>query len=58
MNNKENESGHIGSNFDDFLAEEGVLEEVTAKAVEKVAAWEVEEETEAIKTRRSGLLGR
>lgn len=49
---------YIGSNFDDFLTEEGILEEVTAKAVERVAAWEVGEETEAIKTRRSGLLGR
>ena len=58
MNNEENESDHIGSNFDDFLAEEGILEEVTAKAVERVAAWEVKEEAEAIKTRRSGLLGR
>lgn len=43
MNNKENESGHIGSNFDDFLADEGILEEVTAKAVERVADWEAEE---------------
>ncbi len=31
---------NIGSNFDDFLAEEGELDEVTAVATERVIAWE------------------
>ena len=30
---------HIGSNFDDFLEEEGLLEEITAIAQERVLAW-------------------
>ncbi len=30
---------HIGSDFDDFLDEEGVLEEATALAVKRVLAW-------------------
>jgi hypothetical protein len=30
---------HIGSSLDDFLQEEGIYEEVTAKALKKVLAW-------------------
>ena len=29
---------HIGSNFDDFLAEDGILEDVEAAAIKKVVA--------------------
>jgi len=36
MNNK-----HIGTNFDDFLEEEGILAEAQATAVARVLAWEV-----------------
>ncbi len=32
---------HIGSNFDDFLEEEGILGEAQAIAVARVLAWEV-----------------
>jgi hypothetical protein len=38
---------HIGSNFDDFLAEEGVLEEVTATAMKRVIAWQIQREMKA-----------
>jgi hypothetical protein len=34
---------HLGSSFDDFLAEEGIYEEVTAVAWKRVVAWEVSE---------------
>lgn len=34
---------HLGSLFDDFLAEEGIYEEVTAVAWKRVLAWEVSE---------------
>jgi antitoxin HicB len=34
-------SEHIGSNFDNFLAEDGSLEEVTAMAVKRVIAWQL-----------------
>jgi len=30
--------GHIGSSFDDFLKEEGIYEEVTARAIKRVIA--------------------
>jgi len=35
---------HVGSRFDDFLAEESMLEETTAVAVKRVIAWQIEEE--------------
>jgi antitoxin HicB len=34
---------HIGSNFDDFLAEEGLLEDVEATAVKRVLAYQITE---------------
>ncbi len=34
--------GNIGSDFDDFLAEEGLLESSTAVAVKRVVAWQIE----------------
>ena len=30
--------GHIGSSFDDFLKDEGIYEEVTARAIKRVLA--------------------
>jgi predicted XRE-type DNA-binding protein len=35
---------HVGSRFDDFLAEEAMLEEATAVAVKRVIAWQIEQE--------------
>lgn len=37
----------IGTNFDDFLKEEGLYESCTAAAVKKVLAWQIEEEMKA-----------
>jgi hypothetical protein len=47
---------HIGGSFDEFLAEEAILEEVTATAMKQVIAWRIAEEMEAqkiTKTERS-----
>jgi antitoxin HicB len=38
---------NIGSLFDDFLEEEGLLAEATAEAVKRILAWQI---TEAMKT--------
>ena len=38
---------HIGSRLDDLLADDGLLEEVTAVAVKRVIAWQI---AEAMKT--------
>jgi predicted XRE-type DNA-binding protein len=35
---------NIGSNFDDFLMEEGMLEEAEAVAVKRVIAWQIAKE--------------
>lgn len=37
------ENRHIGSSFEDFLNEEGILEEVTTQAFKRVLAWQVQE---------------
>ena len=34
---------HFGSDFDDFLKEEGIREEVTAAAIKRVIAWQLAE---------------
>ena len=40
---------HIGSNFDDFLDEEGMREEVTAAAIKRVISWQL---AQAMKAKR------
>jgi len=34
---------HIGSSFSDFLKEEGLYDEVTAHAIKRVLAWQIEQ---------------
>jgi len=34
---------HVGSNFEDFLAEEGLVEASTAVAMKRVLAWQIAE---------------
>lgn len=36
-------SPHVGSTLDDFLSEDGVLEEVSARAIKRVIAWQLAE---------------
>ncbi|MBK1719532.1 XRE family transcriptional regulator [Thiocystis violacea] len=38
---------HMGSRFDDFLAEEATLEETTAVAIKRVVAWQIAQEMKA-----------
>ena len=40
---------NIGSNFDDFLEEEALLDEAIAVAVKRVIAWQIAEEMKAQK---------
>jgi len=35
---------HIGSNFNDFLVEEDLLESVTVLALKRVIVWQIEQE--------------
>lgn len=38
---------HVGGSFDDFLADEAMLEQVTATAMKRVIAWQIEQEMKA-----------
>ncbi|MCC7005578.1 MAG: XRE family transcriptional regulator [Ottowia sp.] len=46
---------HIGSNFDDFLTEEALLEDATATAMKRVIAWQIEQEMKMQKLTKSAM---
>lgn len=46
---------HIGSNFDDFLQEEGLLAEAEATAVKRVMAYQIRQEMEKRRITKSAL---
>ncbi len=43
----EQDGGEAGSTLDDFLAEEGLLEEATEHAIKAVLAWQIEQAMKA-----------
>jgi antitoxin HicB len=49
---------HIGSSLEDFLAEEGRLEEATAIASKRVLIWQLEEALKAQGLTKSALAAR
>ena len=49
---------HIGSDFDDFLLQEGLLAEAEAVAVKRVIAWQVAEEMKAKGISKSAMARR
>ena len=49
---------HIGSNFDDFLDEEGLRAECEAGALKRVVAWQIEREMKRRKISRAKLANR
>jgi ParB-like chromosome segregation protein Spo0J len=51
-------SPRVGSDFEDFLQEEGQLEEATALAVKRVLAWELEEAMKKANVSRAELARR
>lgn len=46
---------NLGSSFDDFLSEEGLLEEAAAVAVKRVIAWQIEQAMKEQKITKSAL---
>lgn len=44
---KRKRQSHVGSKLEDFLREEGRLEEATAVAIKRVLAWEIQRAMEA-----------
>ena len=53
MNNK-----HIGSNFDDFLKEEDLYEQVQAVAIKRVIAYQIAEEMKKKKLSKTEMASR
>ena len=49
---------YIGSDFDDFLAEEGLLEETEATAVKRILAYKISELMEAQKLSKAEMAHR
>ena len=49
---------HIGSDFDDFLAEQDLLEEVSAAALKRVIAWQIQEVMKAQQIGKAALAKR
>jgi antitoxin HicB len=46
---------NIGSNFDDFLSAEAMLDETTAVAVKRVIAWQIDAEMKAQNLTKSAM---
>jgi len=46
---------HLGSSFDDFLAEETLLEETTVVAIKRVVAWQIAQEMKSQKLTKTAL---
>ncbi|VAX24887.1 hypothetical protein MNBD_NITROSPINAE03-828 [hydrothermal vent metagenome] len=46
---------YMGSSFDDFLSEEGILEEVEASAIKKVIAMKIQEAMRQKKLTKASL---
>ena len=51
-------NGYSGSDFDDFLAEEGILEEVSARAHKRLLALQLEDAMNELKLTKSELAER
>lgn len=49
---------HMGSRFDDFLADEAMLEAATAVAIKRVIAWQIAEEMQVQHLTKTALAKR
>jgi antitoxin HicB len=49
---------HLGDNFDDFLREEGLLEEVEAKAIKRMVAFQISQEMKRRKLTKTEMTHR
>ena len=49
---------HIGSDFDEFLKQEGIQEEVTAAAIKRVIAWQLAEAMKRMHITRTEMAAR
>ena len=49
---------HFGSSFDDWLKEQGIYEEVTAHAIKRVLAWQIEQAMKSQKISKAEMARR
>jgi predicted XRE-type DNA-binding protein len=49
---------HIGSNFDDFLQDEAILEDVSAVAIKRVIAWQIAQGMDTKKLTKTSMAER
>lgn len=49
---------HIGSDFDEFLEQEGIVDETTAIALKRVIAWQMQQAMKASGVNKSSLAKR
>ncbi len=55
---KSTHNPHLGSDFDDYLKEEGIYEEAHAKAAKRVLAWQLSEALATQKVTKTELASR
>ena len=48
-------SRHVGSSLDDFLAEEGILQDAEGRAIKRVIAWQLDESMKHAKLTKADL---
>jgi hypothetical protein len=58
MKHKSKTIDHSGSSFDEFLREEGVLEEAEAIAIKRVIAWQLRREMQRKRITKQAMAGR
>ena len=51
----QDQNSHVGSDFDDFLAEEGLLDEATAVATKRVLAFQIAQAMEEQELSKSAM---
>ncbi len=55
---KAKKNPHLGTKFDNYLAEEGLLEEVTATALKRVLAWQIAQAMKKQRVTKSAMAKR
>lgn len=58
MKGKLKRTDHSGSSFDEFLREEGMLEEAEAVAIKRVIAWQLQREMQRKRITKKVMAGR
>ena len=58
MKNRSKRIDHSGSSFDEFLREDGILEEAEAVAIKRVISWQLRREMQRKRITKKAMAGR